>query len=91
MISYAIWLIYHLVVMNWLSVLSLANIGSMLCAAISDPFYGPDYRLHGFWHQFLMIVAVSAGLRLVSGVFLGLGRVGESGETAKEKLRRGRK
>ena len=53
LVSYGLWAIYHWCIVQAVSVWTLANIGNMLCAAISDPFYGSDYRLHGVWHQFV--------------------------------------
>ena len=54
LMSYGIWGIYHWIVLHGVGVLTLANTGSILCPAISDPFVGPNYRLHATWHQFVM-------------------------------------
>lgn len=52
-LAYGIWGLFHWCVLQATAILTLANLGNMLCPAISDPFYGPDYRLHGVWHQFV--------------------------------------
>lgn len=58
--SYLIWSAWHWLVMMWIGYVTLANVGSMLCAATSDPFSGPDYRLIGIVHQFVAIVTVGS-------------------------------
>ena len=71
MLSYALWVFYHMAVMNWLAVWTLANIGSMLCPAITDPFPPAMYRIHGLWHQLLAVFLMGALgavlLRLTAG------------------------
>ena len=53
--AFLAWSVWHWIVMQWISYLTLANVGSMLCAAASDPFTGPDYRLVAIVHQSLAI------------------------------------
>ena len=52
-VAYGLWGLYHWIVLQSVSFYTLANVGSMLCAAVSDPFEGPNYRLHAIWHQFV--------------------------------------
>lgn len=49
--AFLLWSFWHWVVCMWTGYFTLANVGSMLCAATSDPFAGPDYRLMGILHQ----------------------------------------
>ena len=49
--SFFLWSLWHWVIMMWIGYFTLANVGSMLCAATSDPFSGPNYRLFGIGHQ----------------------------------------
>jgi len=53
--SYWVWSLWHWVVMMWTGYFTLANVGSMLCPAASDPFAGPDFRLAGIIHQSLSV------------------------------------
>lgn len=55
LMSYGAWCAWHFVFMHAVSVLTLANVGHMLCAAFSDPFAGPYYRMIGLGHQFLAV------------------------------------
>ena len=49
--SFLLWSFWHFVVMMWTGYWTLANVGSMLCPATSDPFSGPNYRMAGIGHQ----------------------------------------
>ena len=42
----------------------------MMCPAVSDPFYGPNYRLAAIFHQMLTVCVVSKGYRLIATYFL---------------------
>ena len=53
--SYWVWSLWHFVIMMWTGYFTLANVGSMLCPAASDPFSGPDYRMVGIIHQSLSV------------------------------------
>lgn len=52
--SYGIWGLYHWGFLDPLAIFTLGNVNSMLCPAISDPFYGSDWRMYALGHQFLL-------------------------------------
>jgi len=49
--------VYMYYILQGFGMLSLANLNNMLCPAISDPFFGPNYRWFAFVHQQLLILA----------------------------------
>ncbi|XP_040568905.1 transmembrane protein 164 [Lepeophtheirus salmonis] len=53
-ISYGTWGWFHYALLQPIGIWTLANVNSILCPAISDPFHGPNYRTHAIWHQFLL-------------------------------------
>jgi len=61
LLSYGIWGMYNFVFLQPLAILTLGNLNSVLCPAITDPFRGPHYRLYALVHQFIATI--------VSGVF----------------------
>lgn len=64
LMSFGIWGIYHFIILEFMSLFTMANLNSMLCPAITDPFYGPNYRLYALGHQF--------ALNFLSGKLFGL-------------------
>jgi hypothetical protein len=51
--AYGLWGLFHYLFLLPLALWTHANLNSLLCPAISDPFSGPNYKLHAIWHQVL--------------------------------------
>ncbi len=49
--SYAAFGVFNFAMLQPLAEWTLANLNSILCPAIADPFAGFNYRLHALWHQ----------------------------------------
>ena len=49
--AYASFGVFNFVLLQPLAETTLANLNSILCPAIADPFAGFNYRLHALWHQ----------------------------------------
>jgi hypothetical protein len=56
LIAYAIFGLFNFVFLQILAEYTLANLNSILCPAIADPFAGHDYRLHALWHQLVQAI-----------------------------------
>lgn len=50
-LAYGLFGIYNFGMLQQVALITHANVNSILCPAISDPFSGPNYRLHALWHQ----------------------------------------
>ncbi|XP_055372522.1 transmembrane protein 164 [Condylostylus longicornis] len=54
LIGIAIMLLYHFCFLSPISMLTGVNLNHMLCAALADPFQGPNYRIAAIIHQSLL-------------------------------------
>ncbi len=65
LISYGVWGLFHFLMLQPLASVTLANLNSMLCPAITDPFRGPYYRSYGIVHQFFITVIAGNAINIV--------------------------
>ena len=70
--SFGVWVIYHFAFLDPIALFTQANVNSMLCPAISDPFGGKNWRIWAYLHQFT--------LTAVSGKLWGLLGAAERGD-----------
>ncbi|VDL82040.1 unnamed protein product [Schistocephalus solidus] len=54
--SISLQVLYHFLVLQPMSVITMVNLNNMLCPAVSDPFAGPYYRVIAMTHQPLLIL-----------------------------------
>jgi len=79
--SIGIWAFYHLCVLLPIGEITLANINATLCPSKTDPFYGPNYRMHAVWHQTLAVVCFGK-------IFGLLGKRADANEISEENKSR---
>lgn len=69
LLSYGLNLAYHFIVLQAFSIPAQANLNHMLCPAVLDPFYGPNYRMCALIHQAILCPAVCKAFCLICDFF----------------------
>ena len=75
LLSYSIFFLYHLLLLQPLALLSRVNLDFVLCPAPSDPFHGQLYIAHACWTQLIVIAAVNKLYSLFESTVINLTRL----------------
>lgn len=85
-LSLALQYLYHFLILQGLALATQVNLNSMLCPAVSDPFYGPNYRLWALAHQFVLVLIAGKAHTVLCSWLLQATRLRICYATAQQQL-----